>query len=139
MAGIKLNYPLFNREARALHRRALLGRQQSEQALENLLQLVEVDVRTAYIEVDRNHRQISASSVTRKFDEEKLRIETEKLRVGKSPNFLVAQAQRDLLASRIAEVRALVNYLKSLIDLYRLDGTLLERRGIAAPGHEPVG
>jgi outer membrane protein len=138
MAGIKLNYPLFNREARALHRRALLGRQQAEQALENLLQLVEVDVRTAYIEVDCNHRQISASSVTRKFDEEKLRIETEKLRVGKSTSFLVAQAQRDLLASRIAEVRALVNYLKSQIDLYRLDGTLLERRGIAAPGHEPV-
>jgi len=138
MAGIKLNYPFFNRQARALHRRALLGRQQAEHALENLLQLVEVDVRTAYIEVDRNHRQISASSVTRKFDEEKLRIETEKLRVGKSTSFLVAQAQRDLLASRIAEVRALVNYLKALIDLYRLDGTLLERRGIAAPGHEPV-
>ncbi|MEJ2154134.1 MAG: TolC family protein [Desulfobacteraceae bacterium] len=138
LAGIKLKYPFFNRSAKALHRRALLGRQQAQHALENLSQLVEVDVRTAYIEVDRNHRQISASSVTRKFDEEKLRIETEKLRVGKSTSFLVAQAQRDLLASRIAEVRALVNYLKALIDLYRLDGTLLERRGIAAPGREPV-
>ncbi len=138
LAGVKLKYPFFNRSAKAVHRRALLGRQQAQHALENLSQLVEVDVRTAYIEVDRNHRQISASSVTRKFDEEKLRIETEKLRVGKSTSFLVAQAQRDLLASRIAEVRALVNYLKALIDLYRLDGTLLERRGIAAPGREPV-
>ncbi len=39
--------------------------------------------------------------------------------------FLVAQAQRDLLVSRIAEVRALANYLKALIDLYRQDGLLL--------------
>jgi outer membrane protein TolC len=76
--------------------------------------------------------------VTRRFNEEKLRNETEKLRVGKSTNFLVAQAQRDLLVSRIAEVEALVNYLKALVDLYRQDGSLLERRGISAPGREPV-
>jgi outer membrane protein len=99
---------------------------------------VEVDVRTVYIEVDRTKQQIAASSVTRKFDEEKLRTETEKLRVGKSTSFLVAQAQRDLLVSRIAEVRALANYLKALIDLYRQDGSLLERRRISAPGREPV-
>jgi outer membrane protein TolC len=115
-----------------------LNREEAEKALENLSQLVEVDVRTAYIEVNRTKQQITASSVTRKFDEEKLRTETEKLRVGKSTSFLVAQAQRDLLVSRIAEVRALANYLKALIDLYRQDGSLLERRGISAPGREPV-
>jgi outer membrane protein len=71
-------------------------------------------------------------------DEEKLRIETEKLRVGKSTSFLVAQAQRDLLASRIAEVGALTDYLKALVELYRQDGSLLERRGIVAPGGAPT-
>jgi outer membrane protein len=138
LAGIKFNYPIFNRDAKALHRRALLTRDQSQKALENLSQLVEVDVRTAYIEVNRTKQQIAASSVTRMFDEEKLRTETEKLRVGKSTSFLVAQAQRDVLVSRIAEVQALANYLKALIDLYLQDGSLLERRGIVAPGREPV-
>ena len=138
LAGVRFNYPVFNRDAKALHRRALLNREQAQQALENLSQLVEVDVRTAYIEVNRTKQQIDASSVTRMFDEEKLRTETEKLRVGKSTSFLVAQAQRDLLVSRIAEVRALTNHLKALIDLYRQDGSLLERRGISAPGREPV-
>jgi outer membrane protein TolC len=137
-AGVNFEYPIFNREAKARHRRALLTRDQAQKALDNLSQLVEVDVRTAYIEVNRTKQQISASSVTRKFDEEKLRTETEKLRVGKSTSFLVAQAQRDLLVSRIAEVQALANYLKALIDLYRLDGSLLERRRISAPGREPV-
>jgi outer membrane protein len=138
MAGVKFNYPIYNRDAKALHRRALLTRDQTQKALENLSQLVEVDVRTAYIEVNRTKQQIAASSVTRMFDEEKFRTETEKLRVGKSTSFQVAQAQRDLLVSRIAEVQALTNYLKALIDLYRQDGSLLERRGISAPGREPV-
>jgi len=138
LAGVRINYPIFNRDAKALHRRALLTREQAQKALENLSQLVEVDVRTAYIAVNRTKQQIAASSVTRMFDEEKLRTESEKLRVGKSTSFLVAQAQRDLLVSRIAEVRALANYLKALIDLYRQDGSLLERRGISAPGREPV-
>ncbi len=136
--GVRFSYPLFNRDAKAAHRRALLSREQSQKALENLEQLVEVDVRTAYIEVNRTKQQIAASSVTRKFDEEKFRTETEKLKVGKSTSFLVAQAQRDLLVSRIAEVQSIANYLKALISLYRQDGSLLERRGISAPGREPV-
>ena len=136
--GARFQYPIYNRDAKARHQQALLSRDQGEKALENLSQLVDVDVRTVYIEVNRAKQQISASSATRKFDEEKLRIETEKFRVGRSTNFLVAQAQRDLLVSRIAEVQALANYLKALIDLYRLDGSLLERRGISAPGRDPV-
>jgi outer membrane protein TolC len=138
IAGLNFEYPIFNRDARAQHRRAILRQDQAEMALDNLKQLVDLDVRNAYIEVNRTKEQISASSATRKFDEEKLRIETEKFRVGKSTNFLVAQAQRDLLISRIAEVQALANYLKALIDLYRLDGSLLVRRGISAPGSDSV-
>ncbi|MBT8366335.1 MAG: TolC family protein [Deltaproteobacteria bacterium] len=129
---------LFKRDAKALHRRALLTRKQAQRTLDNLSQLFEVDVRTAYIEVNRTKEQIPASSVTRMFDEEKLRTENEKLSVGKSTSFRVAQAQRDLLVSRIAEVRALANYLKALIDLYRQDGSLLERHKISSSGREPV-
>lgn len=138
LMGARFQYPIYNRDAKARHQRALLGRDQAQKALDNLSQLVDVDVRTAYIEVNRTKQQITASTATRIFDEEKLRTETEKFRVGKSTNFLVAQAQRDLLISRIAEVQALANYLKALIDLYRLDGSLLERRGIIAPGRKPV-
>ena len=138
MVGLNLEYPIFNRNAKAQHRRSLLRRDQAEMALRNLTQLIELDVRNAYIEVDRTKEQISSSTATRKFQEEKLRIETEKFRVGHSTNFFVAQAQRDLLFSRINEVQAVINYLKSLIQFYRLEGSLLERRGIKAPGREPV-
>jgi len=137
-AGFQFSYPLGNRAARAQHKRAQLSLLQSKEALDNLEQLAQVDVRTAYIEVNRTREQVDATAVTRQFQEESLRVETEKFRVGKSTSILVAQAQRDLLSSQIDEIQAVINYRKAIIELYRLDGSLLERRGISAPGNEPV-
>ena len=134
-AGLSLEFPLVNRQARAQYQASLINRAQAEESLKNLDQLVQVDVRSAYIEVNRAKEQIAATSATMALQEEKARIEREKFRVGKSTSLLVAQAQRDLLSSRIAEIRATINYLKSLIELYRLEGSLLERRGIMAPGN----
>jgi len=136
--GLVLELPLGNRAARARHTRAVISRQQSIKALENLTQLAQVDVRSAHVIVTSLHEQIAATAATRQFQEEKLRVETEKFRVGKSTSLLVAQAQRDLVASQIAEVRASANYFKALVALYRLEGSLLPRRGLSAPGAEPV-
>ncbi len=135
---ISLAYPLRNREARASHRRAILDRGQAVEAVDNLAQLVQVDVRAAYIEVQRAREQVAATTASRKFEEEKLRAETEKFRVGRSTTLLVAGAQRDLVISQIAEIRAVVDYLKALVNLYLLEGSLLERRGISAPGRDTV-
>ncbi len=136
--GFSFDYPIGNRAPQARHQRALLSRDQLEEALENTRQLVEVDVRSAYIEVTRAKEQVAATSATRRAQEEKLRSETEKFRVGKSTSLQVAQAQRDLLSAQIDEVRSRAAYLKALVELYRLEGSLLERRGIQAPGRQPV-
>jgi outer membrane protein len=127
--GISPGQPRGQRPATGAPARTRAG----EKALDNLNQLVELDIRNAYLEVNRTREQISAGAATRQWQEEKLRIETEKFRVGRSTNLLVAQAQRDLLVSRIDEVRAVVDYLKALTDLYRSEGILLERRGIDMP------
>jgi outer membrane protein TolC len=121
MAGIRFQYPLGNRDVRARHERALLGLDQAVEAMNNL-----------------SREQMTATAATRKYQEETVRSETEKFRVGKSTTLLVAQAERDLLVSRLAETQAVANHLKALVQLYRLDGSLLERRGIQAPGGEPV-
>jgi outer membrane protein TolC len=133
LAGLTFSYPIKNREARARHQRSQLNLEQAKQSLENLSLLVELDVRSAYIEMNRSKEQIGASRATRQLEEEKLRIETERFRVGRSTNFLVAQAQRDLVRSQIAEIQAVANYLKALIRLHRLEGSLLDRRGIIIP------
>jgi outer membrane protein len=136
--GLIFEYPPISRGARARHSRAIINRQQLLEALKNLNQLVQVDVRSAYIEATRAREQIAATAATRNFQEEKLRTETEKFRVGKSTSLLVAQAQRDLLASQIAEIQAFANYLKALVALYRMEGSLLQRRGISAPGKKSI-
>ena len=137
LGGVRFQYPLGNRDARARHSRATITRQQAQQALDNLAQLVQVDVRSAFIEIQRASEQVVATAATRKLQEETLRAETEKFRVDKSTSLLVAQAQRDLLAGQIGEVEALVTYSKAIINFYRLEGSLLVRRGISAPGSQP--
>jgi outer membrane protein TolC len=138
LVGMSLEYPFLNRDAQAAHQRATLTRRQSAEAVGNMAQLAEVDVRSAYVEIQRAQEQVAATAVTRRLQEEKVRAETEKFRVGKSTTLLVAQAQRDLLASQISEIEAVVAYLKSFTELYRLEGSLLERRGIDAPGRQPA-
>lgn len=129
-AGLTYEYALGNRAAEAQYRRAKLGREQADAALANLSGLIELDVRMAYVEINRAAEQVTASAATSRLRQETLRAETEKAKVGKSTSFLVAQAQRDLLASQIVEVEAMVGLLHSLTSLYRLESSLLERRGI---------
>jgi outer membrane protein len=137
-AGLEFSYPIGNRAAQADHQRARLSRQQATQSLHNLTQLVEMDILLAMVDVERAREQITATQATRTLREEALRAETEKFRIGTSTAFLVAQAQRDMLESQIAEVRAAANYRQARVELYRLEGTLLQRRAIAAPGSEIV-
>lgn len=136
--GGSFQYPLVNRAARAAYTASVLNRDQQIEAIRNLEQLAQVDVRTAYIEVGRIREQVPATAATRRFQQESLRAEIEKFRVGKSTSLLVAQAQQNLLVAQISEVQAVVGYLKAIIELYRLEGSLLVRLGIQAPGTAPV-
>lgn len=132
--GLLAQVPLGARSDRAAHHRATLSREQAGYAVENLSQVVQVDVRTAYVELRRSEEQVAATQATRKFQEEKVRAETEKYRIGKSTSLLVAQAQRDYVQSQINEAQAVANSFKTAVDLYRLDGSLLERRGLNISG-----
>jgi HAE1 family hydrophobic/amphiphilic exporter-1 len=136
--GLSFSFPLGDRAAQARYERAAATRGQQEESLRNMEQLVEVDIRTAYIDVNRTREQIQSTAVTRELQQEKLRAETEKFRVGRSTTYLVAQAQRDLLAAQLSEAQAVAGHLGALINLYRLEGSLLERRGLEVPGLEPA-
>lgn len=136
-AGITFERPMGNRDARAREQRALLTREQRREALENVLDLARRDAELAYIEVNRARLLVGATAATLRFQEEKLRAETAKFRVGKSTALLVGEAQRDLLASRVAEVEAVTTFLKARTNLFLVSGSLLSLRGLAAPGEAP--
>jgi outer membrane protein TolC len=128
--GVRLSHYLGNRAAEARHLASRARRQQALEALHNLQELIAYDVRLAINEGERARRQISASRITRELQEQTLSAEKERFDVGASTALLVAQAQRDYLASQIAEVEAVVNYRLAIVQLYLAEGSLLERRGV---------
>lgn len=129
-AGFTFSQYLNNRTAKARDLAARATRQQAAAAVSNLSQIVDMDVRLAVNEVERTRQQIAASTVTRTYQEQTAQAEVERFKVGASTSLLVAQAQRDLLASQIVEVESVVNYRIALVRLYVAEGSLLERRGI---------
>ncbi len=129
-AGVSLSRFVGNRPARARHQAALATRQQAMKALENLGRTIDLDVRLAANELERARQQIHASRITRRSEEQTVQAEIERFMVGAGTALLVAQAQRDLLISQIAEVRATINYRIALIRLFLAEGSLLARRGI---------
>ena len=136
--GMKASYPVGNHTAQALYQRAKASRQQAMEAVGNLAQLVEEDVRTAFVEVDRARQQVAASHVTRKAMEKTLQAEIDKYGIGKSTYLLVGRAQRDVVTAQMNAAAAVAAYRKALVVLYQMEGTLLERRAILAPGREAV-
>jgi outer membrane protein TolC len=133
-AGVRLSHLLGNRSAEARDLAAHASRAQAAAAVANLRDLVRLDVRLAANEVERTRREISASAATRRFQEETSNAEQERFAVGASTALLVAQAQRDLLASQIAEIESIVNHRIALTKLYLAEGSLLERRGVQLSG-----
>lgn len=129
-AGIRFSRPLGNRSAVGEDRSAAVTLKQAQEALENLRQIIHRDVLIALNETDRAKKQIAATRITRMHQEEALKAEQERFEVGASTGLLVAQVQRDLLASHIREVKAVIGYRQALVNLYLAEGSLLERRGI---------
>jgi outer membrane protein TolC len=137
--GVRLSHFLGKRVAEGRDLAARTSQRQSIDAVDNLQQLVRLDVRLAVNEVERARKQISASRATRILEEETLKAEKERFDVGSSTTLLVAQAQRDLLVSLIAEVKAVVSYRIALVNLYLVEGSLLERRGVVLGDKEISG
>ncbi len=130
-AGFVYEISRGRRAARAELKRARVSREMRLEAIRNLEQVIQEDVIRAFIEVKRTVQQMTATAATSQKQLEKLRVEEVRFNVGKTTSFQVAQAQRDLTAARIAEVKASVEYTNAIIELFRADGSLLERNRIA--------
>lgn len=129
--GLSFDVSLLNRDSRASHRRSALNQKQLQTSLENMKDLVRQDVKLACINVTRTRQQVDATAGTRRLQQEKLRVETARFHAGKTTGYFVAQAHRDLLISEVAEIRALINYIKACNRLYLVEGSLLRHRGLS--------
>jgi outer membrane protein TolC len=114
-----LSYPIMGNQAEAQYARSRIQRQQAQTRLQALEVQIAAEVANAAFTVQSNLRRVEAASVARELAEKRLEAEQSKFEVGMTTNFFVVQAQRDLRDAQNAELRALADYRKSLVNFER--------------------
>ncbi len=114
--GVQIGYPLGSSTARANLARAKLQYEQAQAQYKNLEMLVATQVRAIARNVETNQKRVLSARAARELQEKKLEAEEKKLAAGMSSSFFVFQAQRDLAVARTAELQAVSDYNKSLVD-----------------------
>ncbi len=128
--GLSFEFPLGNRAAKSSYTAAKLEIEKGIKTIKNLEHQVSVEVREAVRAIDTNMKRINATAVSRRLAEEKLSAEEKKFSVGMSTSFNVLEYQRDLIAAKVREISAIIDYNKSLVNLERVKGTILEKNNI---------
>jgi outer membrane protein TolC len=132
---VALNYtvPLRNREAKANHAIAALNSEKSRLGLTSVEQDILVDVRTAARNVESGVKRVAAARSNTSLQRQTLEAEQRKYDNGMSTSFEVLQIQTDLSNAQLSEIQAMLDYVKSLAEVERAQGTLLEARGLTLP------
>ena len=117
--SVNFTYPLGSTIADANLGRARIQKAQSQAQQKQLELSVATEVTNAALQVDSALTRYQAASVSRELQQRRLDAETSKFEVGMSTNFFVVQAQRDLADAQNAELRALLDYRKALVDFQR--------------------
>jgi outer membrane protein TolC len=114
--NVSIGYPIGRSAAEASLARTRLQRGQALTDLRNAELQVATGVRQVARAVLTNLQRVQSTQAARKAQESRFAAEEKKLAVGLSDTFRVFQAQRDLSAARQNELRAIIDYNKSLID-----------------------
>jgi outer membrane protein TolC len=130
LIGVVIKFPLGNRTAKSDLRVAQLEAKQSLLSLKRIEQDILVEIDNAITEVETNKKRIEAAMVSRRLAEEALRAEEIKLKQGLSTSHNVLDFQEDLTEARSREIIAVIDYNKSLVELSRAKGTVLDDEGI---------
>jgi outer membrane protein len=114
--GVLIGYPLGSSTAQANLARARLQYEQAQTQRKSLELQVATQVRASVRNVQTNAQRVQSARTSRELQEQKLDAEEKKFAVGLSSPFFVIQAQRDLSVARVAEIQAISDYNKSLVD-----------------------
>ena len=117
---VNFSYPLGGSAADAVYARSRVQRNQTAAQLKALELQVATDVTNAALQVESSLKSYEAATVARSLAETRLSAEQSRFEVGLSTNFFVVQAQRDLATAQNSELRALLNYRRSIVDFGRV-------------------
>ncbi len=128
--GLTLNVPLRNREAQANQVRAELELRQAQVRLHQLENQVRIEVRNAQFDVKQNRVAVQAAQYAVNFARQTLDADQQKLKVGLTTQTAILQDASTLTTSESNLVSAKAAYEKSVIELDRATGLLLDHSNI---------
>ena len=124
--GLVLSYPLGNRSAWSTYNKRKMEGKNAEASLINVRQQIIIGVKEAVRRVQTDFKRIETTRSARIMAEKQLQAEQERLKVGLSTTRFVLDFQRDLATAQGNELRAIVDYNKSLSNLDRHKATTLD-------------
>ena len=128
--GLNLSYPLGNRAAKSKLAAKRLEVAQLLLDIKELEKNIVVEVREAHRQIKTDIKRVQATRVARKLAEEKLNAEEKKFKVGLSTSFNVLEFQEDLAEKQSNEIKAVIDYNKSLNRLNQVMARTLEEHDI---------
>lgn len=114
--GFNFAYPLGRSAQEATVARSKLSLQQTEVNLKALELQIATEVMNAGLTVQSTLESVQATGAARALALERLKAAQSKAEVGMATNFEVVQAQRDYADAQIAELRAILNYRKAVVN-----------------------
>jgi outer membrane protein TolC len=123
--GVTVSYPIGNSTQETGLARAQLQYQQAQAQMRNTEMQIGSQVRDAARQVTTNAKRVDSARAARDLAEQKLSAEEKKFAAGIEISFFVFQAQRDLAQARTAEIKAISDFNKSMVDYEAIQETSL--------------
>ncbi|MBI4514666.1 MAG: TolC family protein [Deltaproteobacteria bacterium] len=129
-AGLTLEVPLSNAQARADYAAVRVSVEQARLSLQQLQENVTLEVKRAVSNLETDIKSIEATRIARELAEENLRNQKARYDVGLATTKDLLDFQDRLTIARATEIQALVTYNVDLAELRRVEGSLLEARHV---------
>jgi outer membrane protein TolC len=127
--AFNFSYPIGQSAQEASYARAKVQRNQAAAQMRALELSIATEVTNIALQVESNLKRYEAATAARELAETRLNAEQSRFEVGLSTNFFVVQAQRDLATAQNSELRALLDYRRSLVDFERVQQAPAAGRG----------
>jgi outer membrane protein TolC len=128
--GVQLRLPIRNRAAAADLADATVAKKRDSLTVRGVEQTVRLDVLTAASQVESSKNSVKLAHVALDFAQKYLAAEQKKYELGTSQIYFVLQAQQSLVNAESALVQNSIAYKRSVLNLLRRTGELLDERGI---------
>lgn len=128
--GLQLRLPIRNRAASADLADAVVTKKRDALLVRNVEQIVRLDVLNAISQMESSKASVKLALVALDFAQKYLEAEKKKYELGTSQIYFVLQAQESLVNAESALVQNSIEYKRSVLNLLRRTGELLDERGI---------